>query len=59
MYLLTETGGVIKLDGLGGVLTSRGDMGLLISSDDGDKPRHCVPQMSKYLRGSVKIEGKY
>ena len=32
-----ETGGKAKLDGLGGVLTSRRDMGLPISTDDGSK----------------------
>ena len=53
--LLTETGGVIKLDGLGGVLTSRRDMGLPISPDNGAK----LPQTSKYLRSSVQTEGKY
>ena len=34
--LLTETGGIIKLDGLGAVLTSRPDMELPISPDDAD-----------------------
>ena len=35
MYLLTGTGGAIKLDGLGGVLTSH--MRLQISPDDDGK----------------------
>ena len=35
--ILTETGGVIKLEGLGGILTSHRDMGLPISPDDGGK----------------------
>ena len=33
MCLLTEAGGVIEFDGLGGVLTSRRDMGLPISPE--------------------------
>ena len=37
------TGAVIKLDGLGDVLTSRRDMGLLMSPDDGGKLPLCAP----------------
>ena len=54
MCLLTETGGLIKLDGLGGVFTSRRDMGLPISPHNGK-----LPQTIKCLRGSVQTEGKY
>ena len=32
VYLVTETGGKVKLDGLGGVLTSHQDLELPISS---------------------------
>ena len=41
--ILTETGGLIKLDSLGGVLTSHRDMGLPISPDDGGKLPLCAP----------------
>ena len=58
MYLVTETGGVVTLDGLGGVFTSRLDMELPISLTM-EVSCHCVPQMSKYLRASVQTEGKY
>ena len=43
MFVVAETGGVIKLDGLGGVLTSHQDMGLPISPDDGAKLPLCSP----------------
>ena len=43
MYLITGTGGVVRLDGLGGVLTSRRDMELPISLDDGGKLPLCAP----------------
>ena len=41
--ILTETGGVIKLDSLGGVLTSHRDMGLPISPNNGGKLPLCAP----------------
>ena len=43
MRLLTDTCGVIKLDGLGGLLTSHRDMGLPISPDNGGKLSLCAP----------------
>ena len=43
MCSLTEASGVIKLEGLGGVLTSRRDMGLPISPEDGGKLPLCAP----------------
>ena len=42
MFLITETGGVVKLDRLGGVLTSHRHMELLISPDNGGKLPFCV-----------------
>ena len=41
--LAAGTGFKVKPDGLGGVLTSRRDMGLPISPDDGDKQPLCAP----------------
>ena len=43
MCAITETGGLITLDGLVGVSTSHRDMGLPISPDDGGKLPLCVP----------------
>ena len=43
IYVITETGGVIKLDNHGGVLTSRRYIELPISPDDGGKLPLCAP----------------
>ena len=55
---ITETDGVITLDGLDDVLASRLDSGLPIPLTM-EVSLHCMSQASKYLRGSVQTEGKY
>ena len=53
VFLITETGGVLKLDGLGGahILTSSRDMELPISPDDGGKLPLCPRRVN--TRGAV------
>ena len=43
MFVITETGGIVKLDGLGGVITIRRDIEFPISPDDGGKLKTCAP----------------
>ena len=45
MFLINDTGGIVKLDSLGGVLTSCRDMDLPISPDDGGKLQLCAPDL--------------
>ena len=60
MFVITETGSEMKLDGLGGVLTSHRDKELRYRYPlTMEVTCHCVPQMSKYPRGSVQTEWKY
>ena len=59
MFVITETVGVIKHDRLGGVLASHRDIWDYRFPLTMEVSCHCVPQMSKYLRGNVQTEGKY
>ena len=49
--LAAETGGKVKLDGLGGVLASHRDMELSIFLDDGGSHKWWVPGVSHFLQG--------
>ena len=58
--LAAKTGGKVKIDGLDGVLTSRRVWGYRYPlTMEMEVSCYCVPQTSKYLRGSVQTEGKY